>query len=72
MAQIIDGKKISTQIKDEVKEQVAALKQKGIDVTLAVIQVGKAPAHWSLPAVHMPKNEYPHIRRPSFCCRHIQ
>lgn len=33
MAQIIDGKKISTQIKDEVKEQVAALKQKGIDVT---------------------------------------
>ena len=35
MAQIIDGKKISTQIKDEVKEQVAALKQKGIDVTLA-------------------------------------
>ena len=44
MAQIIDGKKISTQIKDEVKEQVAALKQKGIDVTLAVIQVGKDPA----------------------------
>ena len=41
MAQIIDGKKISTQIKDEVKEQVAALKQKGIDVTLAVIQVVK-------------------------------
>ena len=44
MAQIIDGKKISAQIKDEVKEQVAALKQKGIDVTLAVIQVGKDPA----------------------------
>ena len=44
MAQIIDGKKISTQIKDEVKEQVAVLKQKGIDVTLAVIQVGKDPA----------------------------
>ena len=44
MAQIIDGKKISTQIKDEVKEQVAALKQKGIDVTLAVIQIGKDPA----------------------------
>ena len=44
MAQIIDGRKISTQIKDEVKEQVAALKQKGIDVTLAVIQVGKDPA----------------------------
>ena len=43
MAQIIDGKKISTQIKDEVKEQVAALKQKGIDVTLAVIQIGKDP-----------------------------
>lgn len=28
MAQIIEGKKISTQIKDEVKEQVAALKPK--------------------------------------------
>ena len=45
MAQIIDGKKISTQIKDEVKEQVAVLKQKGIDVTLAVIQIGKDPAN---------------------------
>lgn len=28
MAQIIDGKKISTQIKDEVKEQVAASETK--------------------------------------------
>ena len=44
MAQIIDGKKISTELKDEVKEKVAALKEKGIDVTLAVILVGSDPA----------------------------
>lgn len=42
--ELIDGKAISTQIKDEVKEKVAALKEKGIDVTLAVIQVGNDPA----------------------------
>ena len=40
MAVIIDGKKVSQEIKDEVKEKVAALKEKGIEVTLAVIQVG--------------------------------
>ena len=44
MPQIIDGKKISTEIKEELKEQVAALKAKGIEVTLAVIQVGNDPA----------------------------
>ena len=44
MAEIIDGKKISTELKDEVKEKVAALKEKGIDVTLAVILVGNDPA----------------------------
>lgn len=44
MAVIIDGKKVSKDIKDEVKEKVAALKEKGIDVTLAVIQVGNDPA----------------------------
>lgn len=44
MTQIIDGKLISTQIKDELKEKAAALKEKGIEVTLAVIQVGNDPA----------------------------
>lgn len=44
MAQIIDGKIISKQIKDELKEKVADLKAEGIDICLAVIQVGDDPA----------------------------
>ena len=44
MAQLIDGKAISAQIKEEVKEKVAALKEQGREVTLAVIQVGADPA----------------------------
>ena len=40
MANLIDGKLISTQIKDELKEEVAELKKKGIEGCLAVIQVG--------------------------------
>lgn len=40
MAQLIDGKKISAQIKEELKEQTAQLKEAGIEGTLAVIQVG--------------------------------
>lgn len=44
MAQIIDGKMISAQIKDELKEKVAAYKAEGIEVCLAVIQVGSDPA----------------------------
>ena len=44
MAKIIDGKKISQEIKDEVKERVAKLKAEGINVCLAVIQVGNNPA----------------------------
>ncbi len=44
MAQIIDGKKISQQIKDELKEQVTALKAQGKEICLAVIQVGNDPA----------------------------
>ena len=44
MAELIDGKKISTELKDEVKEKVAKLKEQGIDVTLAVILVGNDPA----------------------------
>ena len=44
MAKIIDGKLISAQIKDEVKEAAAKLKEQGREVTLAVIQVGNDPA----------------------------
>ena len=44
MAIRIDGKVISTQIKDELKEKVAALKEEGTEVTLVVIQVGNDPA----------------------------
>lgn len=42
--ELIDGKAISQQIKDEVKERVEALRQQGKEVTLAVIQVGDDPA----------------------------
>ncbi len=46
MAQLIDGKLISQQIKDELKEEVAVKvkKAEGIDICLAVIQVGSDPA----------------------------
>lgn len=44
MAQIIDGKKISMEIKDEVKAKAAALAAKGIQACLAVILVGEDPA----------------------------
>ena len=44
MAEIIDGKAISAQIKDECKEKVAKLKAEGKEVCLAVIQVGNDPA----------------------------
>lgn len=40
MAKIIDGKLISKQIKDELKEKVAALRAEGKEICLAVIQVG--------------------------------
>lgn len=41
---IIDGKRISKEIKDELKVKVADYKKKGVDITLAVIQVGNDPA----------------------------
>lgn len=45
MPQIIDGKAISAQIKDELKKKVEVLKEtRGISVCLAVIQVGSDPA----------------------------
>ena len=42
--QLIDGKLISAQIKEEVKEKVMLFKEKDIRVGLAVIQVGEDPA----------------------------
>ena len=44
MAQIIDGKFIAKQIKDQLKEEVSLLKEAGTSVCLAVIQVGQDPA----------------------------
>ncbi|WP_313132139.1 bifunctional methylenetetrahydrofolate dehydrogenase/methenyltetrahydrofolate cyclohydrolase FolD [Anaerocolumna sp.] len=44
MALIIDGKKISNEIKEELKDKVLALKKDGVEITLAVIQVGNDPA----------------------------
>lgn len=44
MAVLIDGKKISAEIKEEIKAEVAALKEQGKEICLAVIQVGNNPA----------------------------
>lgn len=44
MAQIIDGKRISQEIKDSLRTQVEELKQQGKQCTLVVIQVGNDPA----------------------------
>lgn len=41
---LIDGKKTSQDIKDEVKAEVAKLKESGVEPTLAVILVGENPA----------------------------
>lgn len=44
MTQIIDGKVISTEIKNELKQKVEQLTKEGNIITLAVIQVGEDPA----------------------------
>jgi len=44
MVKIIDGKAIAGIIKDELKGQVAEYKAGGVEITLAVIQVGGDPA----------------------------
>ena len=44
MATIIEGKKISAEIKEEVKQKMAVLAAENKTVTLAVIQVGNDPA----------------------------
>ena len=44
MAKLIDGKRISAEIKDELKREAAEWKEKGKEAALAVIQVGNDPA----------------------------
>ncbi len=44
MYQLIDGKKISGEIKDELREKAAQMKARGVERCLAVIQVGSDPA----------------------------
>lgn len=44
MTQIIDGKRISQEIKEELKQEVAVLREAGKECCLAVIQVGDDPA----------------------------
>lgn len=44
MANLIDGKKISKEIKDELKAKVEKYKKEGKECSLAVIQVGNDPA----------------------------
>jgi methylenetetrahydrofolate dehydrogenase (NADP+)/methenyltetrahydrofolate cyclohydrolase len=44
MANLINGKEISAALKDELKDEVARLKEEGKSCCLAVIQVGSDPA----------------------------
>ena len=44
MANIISGKEVSLKVKGEVREKALALKEKGIEIGLAVIIVGDNPA----------------------------
>lgn len=64
MAEIIDGKKISQQIKDELKERAAVLRAQGKTGALAVIQVGADPA--SCVYVRNKKNACAYIGIESF------
>ena len=53
MAKIIDGKQISLDIKNELKEKVAKIQRAGIEITLAVVKVGNDPAS----AVYVSRNK---------------
>lgn len=66
MTTIIDGKKISQDIKDELKEKVAALKEQGTEVTLAVVLVGEDPASCVYVRNKKKACEYVGIRSLSF------
>jgi len=43
-AQIIDGKKVSADIKETLKKEISDLKARGINPCLAVVLVGENPA----------------------------
>ena len=43
-AKLIDGKAVSAQIREELKQRIAALQAKGITPGLAVVLVGDNPA----------------------------
>lgn len=44
MAKIIDGKAVSAKVKEQVRKEAEVLKQKGIEIGLAVVIVGDNPA----------------------------
>lgn len=44
MANLINGKEVSARVKEEIKKEVALLKEKNIEVGLAVVIVGNNPA----------------------------
>ena len=66
MAELIDGKKISQDLKDEVKAQVSELKAKGVEVALAVILVGNDPASTVYVGNKKKACEYTGIRSESY------
>ena len=66
MAQIIDGKKIAKDIKDEVRSAVFSLKEKGCEITLAVVLVGLDPASQIYVRNKKKACEYVGIRSLSF------
>ena len=43
-AEIIDGKQMAEEIKEELKKRVDALKEKGVEPFLAAVQVGEQPS----------------------------
>jgi len=66
MALIIDGKKISNEIKDELKLKVDKMKEEGKQVTLAVVLVGNDPASKVYVANKKKACEYIGIRSLSY------
>ncbi|MCR5154938.1 MAG: bifunctional methylenetetrahydrofolate dehydrogenase/methenyltetrahydrofolate cyclohydrolase FolD [Lachnospiraceae bacterium] len=66
MYQLIDGKAISATIKDEVKNEIAKLKNLGREVTLAVVLVGNDPASAVYVGNKKKACEYVGIRSLSF------
>ena len=66
MYQIIDGKKISTEIKDELRAKAAEMKASGKEACLAVILVGNDPASTVYVGNKKKACEYIGIRSLSF------